>query len=191
MYLGSWAIDDYLTFPANTHDASTGAATDADSAPSYRVYEDETGTAILTGTMALLDDANTTGFYSERIQLTAGNGFEVGKTYTIYVAATVDSITGTMSHSFQIEANVRLSAARMNQIADHIIRRTFENACDSSDGDTKSLRSLLGAIAKLVNRVAIVSGTLTVYEDDDVTVLGTQTVTSSAGADPITELDTV
>ena len=42
MYLGSWKIDDYLTFPANTHNQSTGAATDNDTAPpTYRIYEDE------------------------------------------------------------------------------------------------------------------------------------------------------
>lgn len=106
MYLGSWKIDDYLTFCCNTHDPDTGVATDADSVPSYRVYEDETGTAILTGSMALLDSSNTTGFYSEQIQLTAANGFEKGKCYTIYISATVDSDTGTMHHTFQIEAEV-------------------------------------------------------------------------------------
>ncbi len=105
-YLGSWKIDDYVTFACNTHDPDTGVATDADSVPAYRIYEDETGTAILTGTMAKLDDANTTGFYSERIQLTAASGFEKGKCYTVYISATVDSDTGTMHHTLQIEAEV-------------------------------------------------------------------------------------
>jgi len=80
-------------------------------------------------------------------------------------------------------------AAVANKIADHVIRRSFENACDSSDGDAKSYRSLLGAIAKLVNKIAVSGSTLTVYEDDDTTSLGTQTVTSES-ADPITALDT-
>ena len=105
-YLGSWKIDDNLTFPVNTHNASTGAATDADAVPSYRVYEDETGTAILTGSMAKLDDANTVGFYSEQIALSAANGFEKGKCYTIYISAAVSSVTGTMNHTFQMEAEV-------------------------------------------------------------------------------------
>lgn len=103
-YLGRWEIDDLLTFPANTHTAATGAATDADSVPSYRVYEDETGTAILTGSMAKLDDSNTVGFYSEQITLSAANGFEVGKSYTIYISATVATVVGTMAHTFQVEA---------------------------------------------------------------------------------------
>lgn len=106
MYLGSWKIDDVLTFPANTHSSTTGAATDADAVPAYRVYEDETGTAILNGSMAKLDDANTTGFYSEQITLSAANGFEKGKCYTVYISAAVSSVTGTMNHTFQIEAEV-------------------------------------------------------------------------------------
>lgn len=110
-YLGSWKIDDYLTFCCNTHDPDTGVATDADSVPTYRIYEDETSTPILTGSTAKLDDANTTGFYSERIQLTAANGFEKGKCYTIYISATVDSDTGTMHHNFQIEAEVDTNTA--------------------------------------------------------------------------------
>lgn len=100
-YLGIWQIDGLLTFAANTH-ATTGAATDADAVPAYRVYEDETGTAILTGNMAKLDDANTIGFYSEQITLSAANGFEVGKSYTIYISAAVSSVTGTLSHAFQV-----------------------------------------------------------------------------------------
>lgn len=83
-----------------------------------------------------------------------------------------------------------VAASGANKIADHTIRRTFQNACDSSDGDTKTGRSLLGAIGKLVNKVASSGGTLTVYEDDDTTSLFTQSVTTDSGADPITELDT-
>jgi len=75
-------------------------------------------------------------------------------------------------------------------IADHIIRRSFQNACDSSDGDAKSVRSLLGAIAKAVNKLASSGGTLTIHEDDDTTALGTQTITTNAAAEPIIGLDT-
>lgn len=114
MYLGSWKIDDYLTFPANTHAPATGAATDADAVPTYRIYEDETGTAIANGSMAKLDDTNTLGFYSERIQLLTATGFEAGKCYTIYVSGTVGSVEGTLSHTFQIQAEVALHADWIN-----------------------------------------------------------------------------
>lgn len=104
MFLGTWQIDDLLTFTVTTHNASTGALTDADAVPAYRVYEDETGTAILTGSMAKLDDANTTGHYSEQLTLSAANGFEAGKAYSIYVTAAVSSVTGGTTRSFQVEA---------------------------------------------------------------------------------------
>lgn len=138
-YLGSWKIDDLLTFYANTTRFDTGNATDADAVPSYRVYEDETGTAILTGNMALLDSANTAGFYSEQITLSAANGFEKGKSYAIYIAATVNSIAGATHHTLQIEAEVdanivsdktgyALTAGERNSIADAWIARVIEGA---------------------------------------------------------------
>src|SRR5688500_15469386 len=100
MYNGSWKIDDLLTFVVNTHSVTTGAAVDADSVPTYRVYEDETGTAILTGSMALLDDANTVGLYSEQITLSAANGFEKGKCYHVRISATVGGIAGVTLRFF-------------------------------------------------------------------------------------------
>lgn len=105
-YLGSWKINDNLTFTVVTHTPATGAVTDADSPPTYRVYEDETGAAILNGSMTKLDDANTTGHYSEQIALSAGNGLEKGKSYNIYIEATVGGIAGATTKSFQIEAEV-------------------------------------------------------------------------------------
>jgi hypothetical protein len=111
---GPWHIDDTLTFTVVTHRVDTGALTDADAVPAYRIYEDETGTAIATGTMAKLDDAGTTGFYSEQITLSAGGGFENGKSYSIYVSAAVNSITGGQTFNFKVDVpdvNVTAMAA--------------------------------------------------------------------------------
>ena len=94
-------IGDNLVFSVTTHDPDTGVLTDADSAPTYRLFEDETATPILTGSMALLDDTNTTGFYTELIAVTGANGFESGKTYTIYIQATVDADTGGLTYAFK------------------------------------------------------------------------------------------
>jgi hypothetical protein len=105
-YLGSWDIDDALAFYCNTTRFDTGAATDADAEPTYRVYENETGTALLNGTLSLIDSGNTAGFYSESITLSAANGFEVGKQYAIYIAATVNSVVGATHHTFQVCAKV-------------------------------------------------------------------------------------
>lgn len=99
-------IDDYFTFSVCCHDPDTGVLTDADAAPSYLIYEDETAVAILSGSMAILDTVNTTGFYTERIQATAANGFEDGKSYTIYIEATVDGDTGGISYALRCKAPV-------------------------------------------------------------------------------------
>ena len=98
---GTVVIGANLTFSVCTHDPDTGVLTDADAVPDYRIYEDETGAAILNGSMAKLDDANTTGFYTELIACTTGNGFEDGKSYSIYVVATVDGDTGGICYGFR------------------------------------------------------------------------------------------
>jgi len=77
-----------------------------------------------------------------------------------------------------------------NAIADYVIRRGFQSMIDSSRGDTKSFRSLAGAIAKLVNKLYRSGSNLLITEDDDSTTLGTQAITSSATAEIITDLDT-
>ena len=101
-YLGIIKLEANLTIYANTHTPATGAAVDADAAPGFRCYEDETGTPLLTGSMALLDDVNTTGFYSEQIAVTAANGFEAGKSYCVRVTGVVGGVTGVSVHQFDV-----------------------------------------------------------------------------------------
>lgn len=103
-YLGIIKLGANLTFYANTHTPATGAAVDADAVPGYRVYEDETDPPILTGVMAKLDDDDTTGFYSEKIAVTTGNGFEAGKSYTIRITGVVGGVTGVELHQFDVSA---------------------------------------------------------------------------------------
>jgi len=93
-------VGDYLTFSICTHDPDTGELADAEFAPAYRLYEDETAIPILTGIMTALDPLNTTGFYTERIECSLANGFELGKSYTVYVQATVDGDRGGVAYSF-------------------------------------------------------------------------------------------
>ena len=99
-------VGENLTFSICTHDPDTGVITDIDGGTTadYRVYEDETATPILTGSMSALDSGNTTGFYTELIACTAANGFEANKSYTIYITATVDSDKGGIAFSFRAVA---------------------------------------------------------------------------------------
>lgn len=134
-------------------------------------------------------DATDTGTLGRLVVAIHESGaLPVWQEYMVFPANAYDSL---VSGSDYLDAEVAtIVSATANKVADHVIRRSFQNACDSSDGDTKTGRSLLGAIAKLVNKIAASSGTLTVYEDDDSTSLFTQTITTDETANPVTELDT-
>jgi hypothetical protein len=133
-------IGDNLVFSVTTHDPDTGVLTDADAVPTYRVYEDETATPILTGSMAKLDDANTTGFYAEAIACTAANGFENGKTYTVYVVAIVDSDSGGISYAFKakgitgISENAALNLLVAKLLGDRVYASNDEVSYDDYNG---------------------------------------------------------
>lgn len=110
-------LEGNLVFSVCTHDPDTGILTDASAAPSYRIYEEESGQSYPTdgsaGSMAKHDDANTTGLYTELIACTTANGFEEGKTYTIYIEATVDGNTGGISYAFRVR-NYAIAGAKMD-----------------------------------------------------------------------------
>jgi len=86
-----------LTFSIQAKDG-TGAPVAATGSVAYAVYEDETATAILDGSMSQL--ASQTGFYSEQIECTADNGFERYKTYTVRVSATVSAVSVARTYAF-------------------------------------------------------------------------------------------
>jgi len=125
-------VGDNLVFSVCTHDPDTGVLTDADAVPTYRVYEDETGTAISNGSMAKLDDSNTTGFYPDLLACTAANGYEVGKTYTIYVSATVDSDTGGIAYSFNANPLTSAIASKLSSSASTIVQGTVSHDVTAS-----------------------------------------------------------
>lgn len=95
-------IGNDISFSVITHDTTNRDLSDADSEPSYRLYENETATPLLTGNLSKLDDANTTGFYIETVSCNKDNGFEVAKTYTIYIIGIIDSDAGAISYAFNV-----------------------------------------------------------------------------------------
>jgi hypothetical protein len=107
-FLGSWDIDDIVRVHIQTSSVTTGAATDADAAPTWRVYEDDTATPVTTGSFTTLN--SQVGFYVAAITLAAAIGYEVGKSYGIRTQATVGGVIGADVHSFQIQSEVRLAA---------------------------------------------------------------------------------
>ena len=105
-------IGDNLVFSVCTHDPDTGVLTDADTVPDYWVYEDETAVEILSGNMAKFD--GKTGHYTELIAVSVGNGFENGKTYTIFIDATVDSDLGGISFAFKAYDDKKANVIRIS-----------------------------------------------------------------------------
>ena len=183
-------IGSTLTFSITTHDPDTGVLTDADSLPTYRVYEDDGDTAILTGSMALRDAANTTGAYKKKIDTTAANGFENHKSYEVYIEAIVDGDKGGMTFGFKIvppqgvQKNVALSNFRFTMVSstDHITPVTGASVT------AEICRDAEGAFSAATNSVSeIGSGT---YEIDwTKTEQNADTISykfTASGADQIT-----
>ena len=83
------SLGDSVFLHFGTSSTTTGAATNADSTPTVNVAED--GTAL--GYAPTVTNI-TTGLYMVQIDCTAGNGFEAGRRYSVYVAATVGGIAG-------------------------------------------------------------------------------------------------
>lgn len=127
-------IGDSRTFYAQLSRYDTGAAADSAAVPAYEVYEDETGTAILSGNMALLNDAGTTGFYSEQIAITAANGFENGKSYCVRAAATVNSVAHAWILDCFVVRNSYAEKWLKNKVTHNLNTKTFTLYDD--DGST-------------------------------------------------------
>jgi len=132
-------LGDTLVFSITTHDPDTGILTDAAAVPDYWIYEGETGVSINANTpdadvMAKLDDAHTTGFYTESIVCSSVNGYEVGKTYTVYIEATVDGDKGGIAYAFNV-TNIRAAQTSANPTG-HSATANNETLNTTLDGGT-------------------------------------------------------
>jgi hypothetical protein len=144
-YIGSWKIDDILQHKVQTSSVTTGAATDADAVPTWRVYEDSTTTPVTTGSYTTFN--SLAGFYNAAITLAAAIGYEKGKNYYIRYSATVASIIGADVDTFQIEAEVDANSVSITVNA---------NVSSVSAGSFQSIT--IGSVAATVNaNVASVS----------------------------------
>lgn len=86
-----------------------------------------------------------------------------------------------------------IGSTMLELIADAIWRRKYTDIKARASGSgigTLDIRSPLGMMAKLVNKIAMVDTTLTIYHEDDSTSFGTQNATVNASASPVTGLDT-
>lgn len=123
MWIGEYDVGDVLPFWVNVHDPNKGLASDADSDPSYRIYEETSDFAIKTGTMSLFDGAGTVGFYIASETL-SNPPFDRDKNYIIYISATVAAKEGTTSHRFNTKG-------RHRKVLSPIADRNFNNNLDA------------------------------------------------------------
>ena len=84
-------IDEVVYFDVTTHHPATGAVTDADSTPTFEVFEEATDTDIGVGGN-LTKRTSKTGNYRGTFTASAANGFEAGKWYSVIASATVNAI---------------------------------------------------------------------------------------------------
>lgn len=84
-------IDEVAHFDVVTHNPATGAVSDADSTPTFAVYEEATDTAILDA-QNFTKRTSLTGNYRGTFTASAANGFEAGKWYSVIASATVNSV---------------------------------------------------------------------------------------------------
>jgi len=97
-------LDEVVLLDVITSHPGTGAVTDADSTPTFAVYEETTDTDIGVGGN-LTKRTSLTGNYRGQFTASAANGFELGKFYSVIASATVNAIAGkVVVRTFRIVA---------------------------------------------------------------------------------------
>lgn len=123
--------------------------------------------AALDGTGGVTITAGITGNITGNLSGSVGSVGAGGIASTTFAASSITA------------AALAQDASR--EIADEILDR------DIAGGASGGARNIRSALRALRNRVAIVTTTLTVYQEDDSTPAWTSTITRTAGVDPITE----
>ena len=127
-------LEQNLTFSSQFSDAD-GVPTDLDSLPTYKIYEEVTNTEIASGTMAKQDDANTEGYYIEKIATTTALGYETLKTYTIRVEGIASAVEVVAVFSFICLGQSDLTVAS-GDLLTTVERFKLYCGITSSDDDT-------------------------------------------------------
>lgn len=112
MLFSPLVINDAPYFEIDTHSPTTGAATNADSSPTYTVYK-AGNTAVLTDQAFTL---RTTGEYYATFTASVANGFAVGDYCIVRAKATVGGILAKKSWQFRVipaEASFGVSASNV------------------------------------------------------------------------------
>lgn len=195
---GATGLDSEISKDGGTFADCTNEATEIATA-SGMYYLDLTSTEMNADTVAIIVKTSTAGAKTTPIVLytaarsindlawptTTGRSMDVDASGGVEVGSFQAGAITAAAHAAGAIGAAALATDAVNEIADGLLSRAISNV----EG-TAAFRTLAGAVAKLVNKVAIAGSTLTVYKTDDTTAHGTQAVTTDAAADPITAVDT-
>lgn len=190
-------IDEVVHFDAITSD-NTGAATDADSTPTWAVFEEDTDTSIVDDDFT--KRTSLTGNYRGSFTVSAANGFEVGKYYSVIGTATVNSTTGkcvcAMFRCVPAENVVGVPQVDVTNMSDTVYTNISDDILDrdmstGTDSGSTTVRTVRQALRFLRNKWVITNGQLFVYKEDDSTASWSSDITTDASAIPITGNDPV
>lgn len=124
-------LDEVIYFDCITSDPETGDVSDADSTPTFEVFEEATDTDIGVGGN-LTKRTSKTGNYRGTFTLSAANGFEVGKWYNVIASATVNSIAGKdVVKTFRVVLAESIAGARKGDV--HALVGVAQSATDLKD----------------------------------------------------------
>jgi hypothetical protein len=101
-------LEDTVYFRFTTRAFSTGVPTTLGGTPALSVLESNNATPITAGVSLSVDRASVTGLNEATVVATAANGYEVGKSYALYISAgTVGgtSVVGEVVAEFTIQAS--------------------------------------------------------------------------------------
>ena len=160
-------LEKNITFTIQGVDQS-GTPVDTDSLPTYKVYEEETDTEIVSGTMAKLDDSGTVGFYSEKLSTTSANGYEHLKTYTIRIVSAIAGTSVSVSYSFICLGQSDVTVATGDQLTTTARFKSYANITSSGDDTLIGLliARATNAIQVFTNRGLVVTTYREFYDGD-------------------------
>lgn len=186
-YHGDIRLGDTIDIKFTTRRFSTGATFTLAGTPAVAAYLDNSTTEITAGITLTVDFDARTGLNNIRVVATSGNGYVTGTNYALVITAgTVDgvSVVGETVGAFSIEKRlVDMDSTARNAMADALLKRDWTGLTG------EAARSALNALRFLRNKWSLSGTTLTVTKEDDSATAWTGTVTTSAGAAPITSLD--
>lgn len=148
-------LDEVPHFDIITRDPETLVVSDADSTPTFAVFEEATDTPILSA-QNFTKRTSLTGHYRGTFTASAANGFEVGKYYTVIASATVNGYADK-----DIVGWFRLVAAEAQAGYPKVDTQYVEgSAPEAADDVAGAVRTELATELATLNAPALPSGTV-------------------------------